>query len=225
MERVRPVEAADRGHMGHHSPRPAPRVQMKTGRLEGPGRGRLRCEVQADLVRRARCGGHHGATDAQIAAAGRALEERIQKLERARRTRAERLDPTVCAYLDEVFARLELIDPKRYVRDVIAGYPRDAIVDGIATYEAKQRRGTLPEGADARYLLGIVRNLHHTHEADAIREALLRELGASASPSVILLLLLKPFVGQIWRRCFKSSVLVSCWNSFAVLQRCMATMA
>jgi hypothetical protein len=116
-----------------------------------------------------------GATDAQIAAAGRALEERIQKLERARRTRAERLDPTVCAYLDEVFARLELIDPKRYVRDVIAGYPRDAIVDGIATYEAKQRRGTLPEGADARYLLGIVRNLHHTHEADAIREALLRE--------------------------------------------------
>lgn len=116
-----------------------------------------------------------GATDAQIAAAGRALEERIQNLERARRTRAERLDPTVCAYLDEVFARLELIDPKRYVRDVIAGYPRDAIVDGIATYEAKQRRGTLPEGADARYLLGVVRNLHHTHEADAILEALLRE--------------------------------------------------
>ena len=116
-----------------------------------------------------------GATAEQVADARRALDERIQKLERARRTRAERLDPTVCAYLDEVFARLELIDPKRYVRDVIAGYPRDAIVDGIATYDTKRQRGSLPEGADARYLLGIVRNLHHTHEADAILDALLRE--------------------------------------------------
>lgn len=116
-----------------------------------------------------------GATDEQIAAARRALEQRIQKLERARRTRAERLDPMVCAYLDDAFARLELIDPKRYVRDVIAGYPRDAIVDGIATYDTKRQCGTLPEGADARYLLGIVRNIHHTHEADAILDALLRE--------------------------------------------------
>jgi hypothetical protein len=116
-----------------------------------------------------------GATDEQIADARRALEERIQKLERARRTRAERLDPAVCAYLDDAFARLELLDPKRHVRDVIAGYPRDAIVDGIATYAAKRQRGTLPEGADARYLLGIVRNIHHTHESDAILDALLRE--------------------------------------------------
>lgn len=116
-----------------------------------------------------------GATDEQIAAARRALEQRIQKLERARRTRAERLDPEHRALLDEAFARLELLDPKRYVRDVVAGYPRDAIVDGIATYTAKHARGTLPEGADARYLLGIVRNIHHTHEADAILDALLRE--------------------------------------------------
>src|SRR5690606_18287626 len=75
-----------------------------------------------------------GATAEQVADARRALEERIQKLERARRTRAERLDPEICAYLDEAFARLELLDPKRHVRDVIAGYPRDAIVDGVATY-------------------------------------------------------------------------------------------
>src|SRR5690606_15888850 len=95
--------------------------------------------------------------------------------ERARRTRAERLDPTVCAYLDDAFTRLELLDPKRHVRDVVAGYPRDAIADGIATYEAKRRRGTLPEGADARYLLGIVRNIHHSHESDAVLDELLRE--------------------------------------------------
>jgi hypothetical protein len=61
------------------------------------------------------------------------------------------------------------------VRDAIACYPRDAIVDAIAIFEAKRKRGTLPEGVDARYLLGITRNLDHLHEADAITEALLRE--------------------------------------------------
>jgi hypothetical protein len=116
-----------------------------------------------------------GATDEQIAAARQALHERMQKLERARRTRAERLDPAIRALLDDAFTRLELLDPKRHVRDVIAGYSRDAIVDGIATYTAKRERGTLPEGVDARYLLGIVRNTHHLHEADAILDVLLRE--------------------------------------------------
>jgi hypothetical protein len=61
------------------------------------------------------------------------------------------------------------------VRDAIACYPRDAVVDAIAIFGAKQQRGSLPDGADARYLLGIVRNLHHVHEADAITQALLRE--------------------------------------------------
>jgi len=60
------------------------------------------------------------------------------------------------------------------VRDAIACYPRDAIVDAIAIFEAKQQRGTLPDGADSRYLLGIARNLDHVHEADAITQALLR---------------------------------------------------
>ncbi len=51
----------------------------------------------------------------------------------------------------------------------------DAIVDGIAIFEAKSKYGSLRDGADARYLLGIVRNIDARHEADAITRALLDE--------------------------------------------------
>lgn len=108
-------------------------------------------------------------------AARAALRERMRKQELARQTRAARLDPVVRALLDDAFERLALLDPERHVRDAIACYPRDAIVDAIAIFCAKHERGTLPAGADARYLLGIVRNIHHVHEADAITDALLRE--------------------------------------------------
>jgi hypothetical protein len=99
----------------------------------------------------------------------------MRKQEIARQTRAARLDPVVRALLDDAFARLDLLDPERHVQGTIACYPRDAIVDAIAIFSGKRERGTLPDGVDARYLLGIVKNLHHQHEADAITDALLRE--------------------------------------------------
>ena len=76
-----------------------------------------------------------------------------------------------------------MLDPERhfrdaiacYPRDAIACYPRDAIIDAIAIFSGKRTAGTLPDGVDARYLLGIVRNLHHCHEAEPITEALIRE--------------------------------------------------
>ncbi len=108
-------------------------------------------------------------------AARAALRERMRKLELARQTRAARLDPVVGALLDEAFTRLGLLDPERHVRDAIACYRPDSIVDGIAIFDGKRRAGTLPAGVDARYLLGIVRNVEHVHEADAIVDALLRE--------------------------------------------------
>jgi len=114
-------------------------------------------------------------TPEERGAAANALRERMRKLELARQTRAARLDPVVCALLDDAFARLGLLDPERHVRGAIACYPRDAIVDAIGIFGGKRERGTLPDGVDARYLLGIVKNLHHVHEADAITEALLRE--------------------------------------------------
>jgi hypothetical protein len=45
---------------------------------------------------------------------------------------------------------------------------------GLAIYEAKQQAGTLPRDVDARYLLGIVRNVSHKDEGQLITEALLR---------------------------------------------------
>jgi hypothetical protein len=103
------------------------------------------------------------------------LHERMRKQQLARETRAARIDPEVRALLDDAFTRLSLLDPERRVRDAIACYPRDAMIDAIAIFEAKQQLGTLPDGANARYLLGIVRNLHHVHESDAVTQALLRQ--------------------------------------------------
>lgn len=114
-------------------------------------------------------------TPEQYDAACAALRDRLRKQELARQTHAARLDPVIIALLDDAFGRLGLLDPERHVRDAIACYPRDAIVDAIAIFSGKRTAGTLPDGVDARYLLGIVRNLHHRHEAEPITEALIRE--------------------------------------------------
>lgn len=114
-------------------------------------------------------------TPQQREAARDALRERMRKQEVARQTRAARLDTVIRGLLDDAFARLDLADPERHIRDAIACYSRDAIVGAIAIFHGKPAAGTLPAGIDARYLLGIVRNLHHNHEADAITEELIRE--------------------------------------------------
>src|SRR5690606_41645327 len=73
------------------------------------------------------------------------------------------------------FDRLGLADPARHLRNAIACYPLDAVVDSIAIWDGKRTAGTLPADVDGRYLLGIVKNVHHCHEAEAITSALLRE--------------------------------------------------
>jgi hypothetical protein len=114
-------------------------------------------------------------TPEQREAARIALRERMRKQELARQTRAARIDPVIRAHLDDAFARLGLLDPERHIRDAIACYSHDSIVDAIAIFTGKRTAGTLPAGVDARYLLGIVRNLHHRHESESITEELIRE--------------------------------------------------
>jgi hypothetical protein len=113
-------------------------------------------------------------TDEQIAQARAALEERCRKQQLARETLKARQDPVVRALLDEAFARLTLADPEGHIRVAIARYPVECVVDGIAIFEAKRAANTLPDGVDARYLLGIVRNLGNEREGLAIAVALLR---------------------------------------------------
>lgn len=113
-------------------------------------------------------------TEEQIAAARSALEERWRRQELARQTLEARQRPDVRAFLDAAFERLALADPERHVRLAISRYPLDPIIAAVAIFESKQRTGSLPDGVDARYLLGIVRNIHERREGELVAEALLR---------------------------------------------------
>jgi hypothetical protein len=107
-------------------------------------------------------------SDEQIEEARRALQETAERQERARRTLEARRRPDVLRFLDTHFARLGLLDPERHIRIAIAAHPFDAIVDGVAIFEGKQLAKTLPDGVDARYLHGIVRNLAAQAEGEQI---------------------------------------------------------
>jgi len=124
--------------------------------------GRSRVELYADKP-----------SAEQIEDAKRHLRDLAERQQRARRTREQRCRPHVLALLDEHFTRLGLLDPQRHVRIAIAGYPLDAIVAGLAIFDAKKRADTLPEGVDARYLLGIVRNVAAKAEGEHFARAML----------------------------------------------------
>ena len=125
--------------------------------------GRSRVELYSDKP-----------SEEQIEQARRELKKTAERQELARRTLEARRRPEVLALLDAHFARLGLLDPERHVRIAIAGYPLDAIVDGIAIFDGKRRGQTLPEGAGARYLLGIVRNIATQVEGEHIALRLLQ---------------------------------------------------
>lgn len=124
--------------------------------------GRARVDLYADAP-----------TVEQVDNARRELREVAERQELARRTLEARRRPEVLALLDEEFVRLALLDPARHIRLAIAGHSQNAIVNGIAIFEAKRRAKTLPEGVDARYLLGIVKNVDAKTEGEHIAEAML----------------------------------------------------
>lgn len=143
--------------------------------------GRSRAELYGDKP-----------SDAQIAHARAELRETAQRQELARQTLEARRRPDVLLLLDSHFKRLQLLDPQRHICVAIAGYSLNAIVDGIAIFEGKRTAKTLPPGVDARYLLGIVRNIHASAEGEQIarrlfqlrveaRDAMLASLVAAAA--------------------------------------------
>jgi hypothetical protein len=121
----------------------------------------------------------------QIAEARAQLRERMQKQELARQRARARHDPLLRETLEKAFARLALADPDEHFRAAIAIHPLDAILAGIAIFEGKKTACTLPEGVDARYLLGIVKNVAQDNEAAAIAEVLLRERIAARDRALI----------------------------------------
>jgi hypothetical protein len=128
-----------------------------------PGRnGSSRIDLYGDAI----------ASDEQIAAARKDLGELAKRQQLARRTLEARRRPDVLMYLDDAFARLALLDPERHLRIAIAGHPKSAIASGVAIFEGKRRAGTLPDGVDARYLLGIVKNVTAKTEGEIIAKML-----------------------------------------------------
>ena len=114
-------------------------------------------------------------TPEQIDKARKDLNERCRRQELARQTLEARQDPEVRAYLDRAFERLGLLDPERSIRVAIARYPLDTILDGLGIFEAKRTAGAIAADTDARYALGIVRNLAAMKEGELICVVLLRE--------------------------------------------------
>ncbi len=100
------------------------------------------------------------------------LRALLDKQKKARETLAARQDPIVRERILAAFDRLGLLDPHGHFLTGIARYPLNAVVDGIAIFEAKQRAGTLPERADVRYMLGIIRNVADQQELWELGEAL-----------------------------------------------------
>jgi hypothetical protein len=114
-------------------------------------------------------------TPEEIEAARKRFAERLAQQEKARETRRRTQDPVVRAALDDAFERLGLADEDATLRRAIACWPLDAVLAGIAVFEGKKRRGTLPDGVDGRYLRGIVVHLATEAECMAIADSLLSE--------------------------------------------------
>lgn len=115
-------------------------------------------------------------TQEQVQEALAWFRELQRRQELARRTREARLDPVRIQLLSQGLAELGIPDPKRRLSIALAGYSRDAIVHGLAVFQAKQELATLPADADlGRYLGGIIRNLHTKLELERTSLHLLKQ--------------------------------------------------
>lgn len=124
--------------------------------------GRSRAELYGDKP-----------SDEQLEQARRELRALAERQELARRTLEARRRPEVLTLLDFHFDRLGLLDPNRHLSLAIARYALDHILAAIAIFDGKRSAGTLPSDVDARYLLGIVRNVAAEVEGEAIAKRLL----------------------------------------------------
>jgi phage-related baseplate assembly protein len=128
--------------------------------------GRTRVDLYAEAV-----------TDEAIAAAAAALMERCRKQELARATLLARNNPVVVELVAQALQQFELADPDKHFLASITRYPIAAVSKGIAVFGAKLDKRTLPQDVDARYLLGIVRNVAEEEELIALSQKVLEVNG------------------------------------------------
>ena len=114
-------------------------------------------------------------TDDQVDQAKLWIAELQRREVLARRSRAARADPVRKQFLEEAFKRIQIDDKEGRLAAALAVYGQDALERGIATFEAKLERNTLPAGVErGRYLAGIIMNIDGRLEAQAIADHLLR---------------------------------------------------
>lgn len=113
-------------------------------------------------------------SEEQLAEARAHLAELERRRQLQRRTREQRTEPVRLRLLRQGLERLQIPDPAGKVAISLAFYCDEAIIRGLAIYEAKAQNGSIPKDAAAhRYLGGIIRNLHHRLELEAQARALL----------------------------------------------------
>jgi hypothetical protein len=99
-------------------------------------------------------------TTEEVQRAMKELRERQRRQEKAMETLQAKRDPVRLQLLAKGLADLGIADPKGSLATTLARYSREAIVYGLAIFHTRKEQGTLPPGADHRYLAGIIRNDH-----------------------------------------------------------------
>ncbi len=126
-------------------------------------------------------------TPEQLANAKASILELRRREDLARRTRQQRADPVRLQILRENLLELGIDDPENRLATWLAGYAKDAILEGLAVFRAKREMATIPRDADpGRYLGGIIRNTNERSEhllfADHLLRLRLRDRELSLAP-------------------------------------------
>ncbi len=103
------------------------------------------------------------------------LRERQKRHEKTQATLQASRDPVRLRLLAMGLAELGIPDPKSSLATMLARYSPDAIAYGLSTFRTKKEQGTLPAGADHRYLAGIIRNDHDKRHQLELSEHLFQQ--------------------------------------------------
>ncbi len=116
----------------------------------------------------------HRATPEEIEQARQWIAELKRRAEQARNTAERRTDPVRRQLIREALLRHRIEDPAEKLELTIAGYGMEAILRGIAIFDAKVACGTVPPPADpGRYFASIVRNTDSRLELERFADSLL----------------------------------------------------
>jgi transposase InsO family protein len=116
----------------------------------------------------------HRATPQEVQQARLWIAELKRRAEQCRDTAERRADPVRRQLIRETLQRHGIDDPGENLELAIASFGMEAILRGIATFDAKIACGTLPPGADpGRYFGGIVRETDARLELERIADSLL----------------------------------------------------